>query len=377
MEIKVRELNGSEQKSVAEVEEKLLKEHEQQLENTTTDSNKVEDGVDQVDSFKNNENVQPEEEAQELGLKDEDVLSYIRDRYNKEITSVDDLFTQQEANEDLPDDVKAFFEYKRETGRGIDDFVKLQKDYDVMDSSQLLTDYYSATEEGLDDIDIQDLIEDKFGYDEDLDDDKDIKKRKLAQKRELVKAKKFFNEQKDKYKIPLESSGSGLSDDAQEELQRYKGYIDESNNTQEQTKKRYDYFLNKTKEVFNDEFKGFEFEVGGNKINFKPGDAKELNSLQSNVSNFVNKYMDTETGLMNDPKGYHRALSMAMNPDKFAQFFYEQGVAATVDNVSKKSKNINMDVRPANQSVTKNGQTIRAISSDSSRGLKIRSTKKL
>ena len=377
MEIKVRELNGSEQKSVAEVEEKLLKEHEQQLENTTTDSNKVEDGVDQVDSFKNNENVQPEEEAQELGLKDEDVLSYIRDRYNKEITSVDDLFTQQEANEDLPDDVKAFFEYKRETGRGIDDFVKLQKDYDVMDSSQLLTDYYSATEEGLDDIDIQDLIEDKFGYDEDLDDDKDIKKRKLAQKRELVKAKKFFNEQKDKYKIPLESSGSGLSDDAQEELQRYKSYIDESNNTQEQTKKRYDYFLNKTKEVFNDEFKGFEFEVGGNKINFKPGDAKELNSLQSNVSNFVNKYMDSETGLMNDPKGYHRALSMAMNPDKFAQFFYEQGVAATVDNVSKKSKNINMDVRPANQSVTKNGQTIRAISSDSSRGLKIRSTKKL
>ena len=377
MEIKVRELNGSEQKSVAEVEEKLLKEHEQQLENTTTDSNKVEDGVDQVDSFKNNENVQPEEEAQELGLKDEDVLSYIRDRYNKEITSVDDLFTQQEANEDLPDDVKAFFEYKRETGRGIDDFVKLQKDYDEMDASDLLTNYYSATEEGLDDIDIQDLIEDKFGYDEDLDDDKDIKKRKLAQKRELVKAKKFFNEQKDKYKIPLESSGSGLSDDAQEELQRYKGYIDESNNTQEQTKKRYDYFLNKTKEVFNDEFKGFEFEVGGNKINFKPGDAKELNSLQSNVSNFVNKYMDTETGLMNDPKGYHRALSMAMNPDKFAQFFYEQGVAATVDNVSKKSKNINMDVRPANQSVTKNGQTIRAISSDSSRGLKIRSTKKL
>ena len=377
MEIKVRELNGSEQKSVAEVEEKLLKEHEQQLENSTTNSNEVSENVESEVSTQTEESADLKEEAQELGLKDEDVLSYIRDRYNKEITSVDDLFTQKESNEELPDDVKAFFEYKRETGRGIDDFVKLQKDYDGMDSSQLLTDYYSATEEGLDDIDIQDLIEDKFGYDEDLDDDKDIKKRKLAQKRELVKAKKFFNEQKDKYKIPLESSGSGLSDDAQEELQRYKGYIDESNNTQEQTKKRYDYFLNKTKEVFNDEFKGFEFEVGGSKINFKPGDAKELNSLQSNVSNFVNKYMDTETGLMNDPKGYHRALSMAMNPDKFAQFFYEQGVAATVDNVSKKSKNINMDVRPANQSVTKNGQTIRAISSDSSRGLKIKSAKKL
>ena len=374
MEIKVKEVS-SEQKSIAEVEEKLLKEHEQQIENSTADSEGVAGSVESTASTQTEESVQSKEETQESAIKDEDVLSYIRDRYNKEITSVDDLFTQKESNEDLPDDVKAFFEYKRETGRGIDDFVKLQKDYDEMDASDLLTNYYSATEEGLDDIDIQDLIEDKFGYDEDLDEDKDIKKRKLAQKRELVKAKKFFNEQKDKYKIPLESSGSGLSDDAQEELQRYKGYIDESNNTQEQTKKRYDYFLNKTKEVFNDEFKGFEFEVGGNKINFKPGDAKELNSLQSNVSNFVNKYMDSETGLMNDPKGYHRALSMAMNPDKFAQFFYEQGVAATVDNVSKKSKNINMDVRSANQSVTKNGQSIRAISSDSSRGLKIKSRK--
>jgi hypothetical protein len=374
MEIKVKEVS-SEQKSIAEVEEKLLKEHEQQIENSTADSEGVAGSVESTASTQTEESVQSKEETQESAIKDEDVLSYIRDRYNKEITSVDDLFTQKESNEDLPDDVKAFFEYKRETGRGIDDFVKLQKDYDEMDASDLLTNYYSATEEGLDDIDIQDLIEDKFGYDEDLDEDKDIKKRKLAQKRELVKAKKFFNEQKDKYKIPLESSGSGLSDDAQEELQRYKSYIDESNNTQEQTKKRYDYFLNKTKEVFNDEFKGFEFEVGGNKINFKPGDAKELNSLQSNVSNFVNKYMDSETGLMNDPKGYHRALSMAMNPDKFAQFFYEQGVAATVDNVSKKSKNINMDVRSANQSVTKNGQSIRAISSESSRGLKIKSRK--
>jgi hypothetical protein len=374
MEIKVKEVS-SEQKSIAEVEEKLLKEHEQQIENSTADSEGVAGSVESTASTQTEESVQSKEETQESAIKDEDVLSYIRDRYNKEITSVDDLFTHKESNEDLPDDVKAFFEYKRETGRGIDDFVKLQKDYDEMDASDLLTNYYSATEEGLDDIDIQDLIEDKFGYDEDLDEDKDIKKRKLAQKRELVKAKKFFNEQKDKYKIPLESSGSGLSDDAQEELQRYKSYIDESNNTQEQTKKRYDYFLNKTKEVFNDEFKGFEFEVGGNKINFKPGDAKELNSLQSNVSNFVNKYMDSETGLMNDPKGYHRALSMAMNPDKFAQFFYEQGVAATVDNVSKKSKNINMDVRSANQSVTKNGQSIRAISSESSRGLKIKSRK--
>jgi hypothetical protein len=374
MEIKVKEVS-SEQKSVAEVEEKLLKEHEQQIENSTTDSKGVEASIESASTTNTEESVQPKEEAQESGLKDEDVLSYIKDRYNKEITSVDDLLTQKESNEDLPDDVKAFFEYKRETGRGIDDFVKLQKDYDSMNASDLLTQYYSAIEEGLDDIDIQDMIEDKFGYDEDLDEEKDIKKKKLAQKRELVKAKKFFNEQKDKYKIPLESSGNDLSQDVQQELESYRSYINESKSAKEQSEKRYDYFLDKTKEVFNDEFKGFEFEVGGNKITFKPGDSKELYSKQSDVSNFVNKYIDSESGLMSDPKGYHRALAMAMNPDKFAQFFYEQGVAATVDNVSKKSKNINMDVRSANQSVTKGGQTIRAISSESSRGLKIKSRK--
>ena len=258
MEIKVKEVS-SEQKSVAEVEEKLLKEHEQQIENSTTDSKGVEASIESASTTNTEESVQPKEEAQESGLKDEDVLSYIKDRYNKEITSVDDLLTQKESNEDLPDDVKAFFEYKRETGRGIDDFVKLQKDYDSMNASDLLTQYYSAIEEGLDDIDIQDMIEDKFGYDEDLDEDKDIKKRKLAQKRELVKAKKFFNEQKDKYKIPLESSGNDLSQDVQQELESYRSYINESKSAKEQSEKRYDYFLDKTKEVFNDEFKGFEF----------------------------------------------------------------------------------------------------------------------
>ena len=118
MEIKVKEV-GSEQKSIAEVEEKLLKEHEQQIENSTADAEGVAGSVESTASTQTEESVQSKEETQESEIKDEDVLSYIRDRYNKEITSVDDLFTQKESNEDLPDDVKAFFEYKRETGRGI------------------------------------------------------------------------------------------------------------------------------------------------------------------------------------------------------------------------------------------------------------------
>ena len=122
----------------------------------------------------------------------------------------------------------------------------------------------------MDHQDIQDIIDDKFLYDEDLDDEKDIRKAKLAKKRELVKAKSFLNEQKDKYKVPLESSGDGLSKDQQESYNAYKKSVEDSKSVAEQNKKKYEYFLNKTESVFNNDFKGFEFSVGDKNISFKP-----------------------------------------------------------------------------------------------------------
>ena len=194
----------------------------------------------------------------------------------------------------------------------------------------------------------------------------------------ILKAKKFFNEQQDKYKTPLESSGGGLSAEDKEKFNSYKSYVEESTTAKEAQKKRYNYFLDKTNEVFNDEFKGFEFNIGEKSFTFKPGDKDELKSKQSNVNNFVDKYMDTESGLMKDAQGYHKAMAVAMNLDKFAEFFYNQGVTEAVDNVSKKSKNINMDVRQTPKSYSKDGLKIRSIGDQSSgRGLKIRSIKKL
>tara|TARA_R110000824_G_scaffold12424_1_gene54502 strand:+ start:2463 stop:3569 length:1107 start_codon:yes stop_codon:yes gene_type:complete len=360
----VKEISGIE-KSKVEVEEQLLKAHEEKFEPTSS-----EDTIDKVEI--------PEEQTPVSELNDADVLSYIKNRYDKDIESVDQLFETKESNEDLPEDVSAYFKYKKDTGRSIQDFVKLQQNYDEMDSNKLLSQYYSQTEEGLDSEDIKDLMEDKFGYDEDLDEPTEIKKIERAKKRELVKAKKFLNEQKDKYNIPLESSGGGLSGEDLEEFNSYKSYVEESTNAKEAQKKRYDYFLNKTDEVFNDEFKGFEFNVGDKSMTFKPGDKDELKSKQSNVNNFVNKFMDKDSGLMNDAQGYHRAMSVAMNLDKFAEFFYNQGMTQTVDNVSKKSKNINMDMRPTPQNFSKDGLTIRSVGDQSSgKGLKIRSAKKL
>jgi hypothetical protein len=280
MEFKVKEVGGGQQKSKAEIEENLLKEHEEKLEvQESPNVEKVETSNDAKDvEVQPQENVSAEktETPESPGISDENVLSYIKERYNKDINSVEELFDTRESNPELPEDVKKYFEYKKETGRGIEDFYKLQKNYDDMDDDSVLADYYGIQEEGLDAIDIMDLMDDKFGFDVDEDDEKDIKKRKLAKKRELAKARKYFNEQKDKYKIPLESSGGGLSEDQESQLNAYQDYIKESETVTEQNKKRYDYFVDQTKKVFTNDFKGFDFSVGDQQINYKPGTADEL-----------------------------------------------------------------------------------------------------
>jgi len=382
MELKVKEVGGGQQKSKAEIEESLLKNHEENLESKESSVEKVET-ANQPEVVENpTQKVEAEEKTPEvetpptLEVNDDNVLSYIKERYNKDINSVDELFETKNSNDPLPEDVLKYFEYKKETGRGIEDFYKLQKNYDEMDDDSVLADYYSIQEEGLDAIDILDLMDDKFGYDVDEDEERDIKKRKLAKKRELAKARKYFSEQKDKYKIPLESSGGGLSEDQEKKLNAYQDYIKESQTVADENQKRYSYFLDRTKQVFNNDFKGFEFSVGDKKINYKPGTSEELMSKQSDVNNWVNKFMD-DNGLIKDAAGYHKALSVAMNPEKFAQFFYEQGVAAAVDDVTRKSKNINMDVRRSPQLSTKDSLKIRSVGDSSSgRGLKIRSINK-
>ena len=379
MEIKVKAVDGNTQKSKAEIEEQLLQKHEaQQQENQAEKKPEKVEPQAEVKEKPAEETPAVEEKTPSSELNDEHVLNFIKERYNKDINSVQELFETKESNVELPEDVKLYFDYKKETGRGIEDFYKLQKNYDDMDEDSVLADYLSVQEEGLDAIDIQDIMDDRFGFDKEEDDEKDIKKKKLAKKRELAKARKFFKEQKDKYKVPLESSGGGLSDEQENNLNAYKTMLEESNSQKESFQLMRKNFEERTNKVFGDEFKGFEFNVSDDKsILYKPGTAEELKNKQMDFNNFISKYND-ENGLMKDAAGYHRAMSIAMNPEKFAKFFYEQGVAATVDDVARKSKNINMDVRRAPQLSTKNSLKIKAVGDTSSgRGLKIRSIKKV
>jgi len=371
MDIKVRELDGSSQeKSRAEVEQELLDKHEAQFTDSeeTNKTETVETPVAENTTTETTEEVAPTSE-----LSEEDVLKFIGNRYGKEITSLDELAQAREENEPLPEDVAQYLKYKKETGRGFNDFVEVQRNYDEMDNDTLLRNYLAATENGLDADDIETLIESDYTYDEDLDDEKDIKKVQLKTKKTIAKAKEYFQKQQEQYKLPLESRRE-TSDVNEEELQAYRDYIANAKTMDESLKRKQEVFVKKTDDVFN-EFKGFEFTVDDKKVYFNPGDANEIKNSQLNPQNFIQKFLD-EQGILNDAEGYHRSLAMAMHPEKFAKFFYEQGKAAAADETMRELKNVKMDTRSAPEvTKSKDGMQIRSLNQDSGRGLKIRSRK--
>lgn len=357
MEFKVREVKLDEPKSVQEIEKELIEKHEQSLD----------------------QQQEPQiimDAPQEVELREEDVLSYIGKRYNKQINSFDELMSERNSSEELPEDVAAFLKYKKETGRSFDDFLKLRKDFDAMPEDQLIKDYLVSTQDGLDEDDIESMMDD-YRYDEDYDDESHIKKTKIARKKAINEAKKFFNSQKEKYKMPLESSPANMSKEEKEEFESYRQYIKQSKTYEEEISRKREWFEQKTNEIFGSDFKGFEFSLNNKKVSFSPGDANELKRLHSNPSGFIGKFLD-ENGMIKDAQGYHRALAVAMNPERFAKFFYEQGQADATDDLMKKTKNINMSERKATEATKSNdGFQVKELNPDHGKSLKIKSIRKI
>lgn len=381
MDIQVKDIGVKEEKSLSQKEEEVITKASEDVKETSAPVEQVDTSDESTTPTQEQESVQPEGEAQKditrsSELKEEDVLKYIKNTYDKDVSSVNDLFTEKEKPQDLPEDVSAFLEYKKKTGRGFEDYVKLNRNFKDMDETQLLREYYKATEEDLDAEDIQYMMED-FAYDSEVDEDNVIKKKKLAFKKEIGKARKFFNEQKEMYKEPLESSTATLSKEQEEQLTAYNQYVKDAQTYEEEFKRKRDWFLKKTDEVFDTEFKGFDFKVGEDKVlTFLPSkDVDEIKKANTDGSFITEMYMDKDTGLVKDASGYHRALSVARNPERFAKFFYEQGKSDATEDVTKKIKNVNMTTRSAPQVVKKDGMTIRAINPSEGRGLKIRSKK--
>lgn len=365
MEIKVREVASIEPKGVQEMENLLLKKHEEELNNAEPIN--VDTPAEPLGTIDNDPNPQGATE-----LNEEDVLSYIGKRFNKEINSFDELM-QERNQESMPEDVSAFLKFRKETGRGIQDFLKVNESIDSLSEDEVIKRYLKSSNSHLDDEDV-DIMMDDYRFDEDLDDESDIKKIRLARKKIVAEAKSFLNQEKEKYRMPLESRQDSISDSDKEEIEAYKQSIANAKSFEEEQQRKKAWFDKQTEQLFNDEFKGFEFNINDKTFRFSAGDLTETKKHHTNPASFINKFLD-ENGLLKDTVGYHKALAVALNPEKFAKFFYEQGKADATDDVTRKIKNINMSERIAPQATIKEGVQVKEVNPDSGRNLKIRSFK--
>jgi hypothetical protein len=275
---------------------------------------------------------------------------------------------QPEVN--LPENIQSLVKFMEETGGSIEEYVRLNADYSNVDNNTLLKEYYKSTKSHLDNDEINFLIEDSFSYDEDLDEQKDIRKKKLALKEEVAKAKKFLTGLKDQYYKEVKL-GSKLTKEQQEAINFYNEYNKEQSTASEVQQKQYKQFEQSTNNVFNDNFKGFDFRVGDKRFRYNVKNAGAVKDYQSDISNFVREFLD-ENDMMKDAAGYHKALYAGKNIDKIVQHFYEQGKADAIKETAVKSKNIDMGPRTAKPVIDASGIKVRVLGGENSSRLKFK-----
>lgn len=296
-------------------------------------------------------------------LDDQKVISWFAKKHNKTLGSIDELLKEPSApsvDDMLPSDVAAFYKFKKETGRGLEDFVKVNRSFENEPQDKVLKEYIRMANPSFDEDEVDSEYNDRFGFDADDDDPAEIKRKKRELKKEYGKALEFFNSQKQQYSIPVESTGAGKPAIEDEDYKEYQTFISKQSQEAELARKRSEAFVSKTNEVFSNESKGFEFNVGDKSIVWKPSNLEKAKSDHLNISSSLSKFVDKETGIIKDAVGYHKSMAMAMNPDYFANFFYEQGRAAAIEASATKDKNI-QQVRNAPQDAPKGGMVVRAI----------------
>jgi hypothetical protein len=287
----------------------------------------------------------------------------------KEAPVKEEKILQEEKQPELPEGVEKLVQFMEETGGTVEDYTKLNRDYSKIDNVSLLQEYYEYSKPHLNQEDINFLMDKNFAYDEETDDPSDIKAKQLAFKEELFKAKDLLKKTKEKYytDLKLRSKQQNISPEYQKALE----YYNNSQQFDKQAEEAKSAFIKETNNVFNEEFKGFDFKVGENKYRVKVDDAEKLKTTQSNLNNFLNPYI--KDGKYSDIQGYHKAIFTAQNADKIANHFYEQGRADAIKDAAKKAKNINMDPRQEGSTVvTNSGDKIRVVSGESSDKLRIK-----
>jgi hypothetical protein len=340
------------------------KEKENETKKDNSDDKGVATEPDNAESTEKQEEVQPEEQAQE----ETPVLEEVTEEEVKEETEtlteelLDAKIEEVETGKAIPKNLQKVVDFMEETGGTLEDYVRLNQDFSSYDDITVLREYYKQTKSHLTSDEIEFLIEDSFTAVED-DSDRDIKKKKIALKEQVANAKAHLDGQKSKYYEEVKA-GSKLTQEQQKAVNFFNRYNKESEETQKIAEKQTNTFLNKTKEVFNDKFKGFEYNVGEKKYRFNVKNAGEIKDSQSDINNFVKKFLNKDNE-MSDAKGYHKSLFTAMNPDAIANHFYEQGKADAMKDSVAKAKNVNMDPRQSFSNDNTSGPKVRVLNDDS------------
>jgi len=309
------------------------------------------------------EEVIAEVEQEEIADVEAPTLEEITD---EEVITEEEVVEALDANEEtgkaIPENVQKLLDFMDDTGGDLEDYVNLNRNVEDLDNQDALREYYKRTKPHLNSEEVNFLLEDTFSFDEDVDDERDIKRKKLALKEQVAEAKTYLDGQKSKYYEEIKA-GSKLTQEQQKAIDFFNRYNKESEQTQKLAEKQKARFFDKTEKVFNDKFKGFEYNVGDKKFRYNVKDVSNVMETQSDINNFVKKFLN-EDNTMSDAKGYHKSLYTAMNADAVANHFYEQGRADALKDSVAKAKNINTTAR-STQGEAQGGIKVRVLGDDS------------
>ena len=347
----------------------LNKKEEDAVQEQTTDEVLVRDEP-KVSEEVSKENIEEttEEPTEESKEKEEVIpIQEITEEVKKEVV-------QETVNEEpvieqrqLPENIEKLVAFMEETGGTVEDYVRINADYSGVDNNTLLREYYKRTKPHLDSEEISFIMEDNFSYDEEVDEERDIRKKKLAYKEEIAKAKDFLEGLKSKYYEEIK-----LRPGATQEQQKAMDFFNRYNEEQQMVQEQHSRFKSKTKNFFNQEFKGFDFNVGEKRFRYGVNNTDEVANNQSDLTNLIGKFLDNK-GEVKDYNGYHKAIYAAQNADTIANHFYEQGKADAIKDMMAKSKNISNEPRTTSTGdVFINGLKVKAINGVDSSKLKVK-----
>jgi len=339
-----------------------IEENETQEDNT--DNSEVVTEFENTESTQGQEEIHAETQTQEVPALEE-ITEEQQEQVEEIATEAQEAIQENlETGKPLPENIQKLVDFMEETGGDLSDYVKLNQDYSKLDDTSLLHKYYKQTKPHLDNEEISFLMEDTFSYDEDIDDDRDIRRKKLALKEQVANAKSHLDGQKSKYYEEIKM-GSKLTSEQQKAVNFFNRYNKETEELNKSAESNRNSFMKKTNEVFNNKFKGFEYNVGDKNYRFNVKDVDKVKSEQSDINQFMTKFVN-EDSTLKDPNGYHKALFTAGNPDAIAKHFYEQGKADAMKDSIAKAKNVDMNPRQSHKTIETGGLKFKVLGDNSS-----------